>query len=380
MTSTRLPGKVLADLAGEPLLAHMIARVRRARRLAAAWVATTVNASDDPVAQLCDGLEVSVFRGDEMDVLARYAGAAAASRADPVVRLTADCPMIDPGLLDEGLAAFAAGDFDYFSNAIVRTFPDGLDFEIFTRAALDRTHREAQAAFEREHVTPYMRAAANFRRGEMRAEADFGHLRWTVDTREDLDLVRALVSELPRHYRWLDVVALLTRNPRLLGAAPPRAPAIRLRPATASDCDLLFEWVNRPDSLASSLVTQEPVSRAVHEAWFAARLHSADAGVWIALAQGGKPVGQVRLEQRDGALDVSLYVEPHARGQGTATAMLAAVRAEAARRWPALPLRARIKPDNWSSRRLFARAGYGRMVAAADHIAVYRDPPATEGS
>ena len=385
MTSTRLPGKVMADLGGQPLLEHMLTRVRRASRLNAVVVATTTNGTDDPVVRLCEAVGIAVFRGSESDVLGRFAAAAAQAGADMVVRLTADCPMIDPALIDEALAIFAGGAYDYFSNAIRRTYPDGLDLEVFTRAALDEANARAKEPFQREHVTPYMRAGAytdvptgEFRVGQLLAPADFGHLRWTVDTPDDLARVRRLVQGLPDGYGWLDAIALLTRRPELFDDRVPELPMVRLRPAGPADAALLFDWVNRPEKRATALNTTEPVPRATHDAWFAAKLASPDAGIWIAVDESGVPLGQARLERREGALEVDIYVEQATRGRGSGLAMLDALRREAARRWPGVPLLARVKPDNWPSRRLFVKAGYGRIVMARNHMILHRDPARPE--
>lgn len=384
MTSTRLPGKVLADFAGAPMLAYMLRRVRRAESLDGIWLATTENKTDDPVAALGDDMAVPVFRGNEMDVLGRYATAAAAAKADIIVRLTADCPMIDPVLIDQAVAALVEGSYDYLSNAIHLTYPDGLDVEVFSRAALDIADREAAEPFHREHVTPYMRTgvypdlpAGDFKVGHMTAPADFSHLRWTVDTAEDLERLRTLCAELPPDFGWLEAVALLTRRPDLLGTALPKTPAFQLRPAAQDDMDRLYEWVNRPDSLANKLDTADAIARDAHCAWFKQRLASADAAVWIA-ESGDVALGQVRLERKGENLEVDIYLDEAARSKGIAAAMLEAARVRAAKLWPGKTLVARIKPDNWPSRRLFARAGYGRVTVAPDHLIYYRDPANTE--
>jgi len=226
MTSTRLPGKVLADIDGRPALAGMLVRVRRAVHAGHVVVATTVNATDDPVAKLCEELGVAVHRGDEMDVLGRYIEAAKAVDADPIVRLTADCPMIDPGVVDQAIQIYLESGVDYVSNGIQRTYPDGLDVEVFSRHSLEVAGREATHPFLREHVTPYIRGtfpqyeSGEFRIGHCKFEADFSHIRWTLDTDEDLERIRRLVERLPDDYTWLEALSVATRYPELLGVTP----------------------------------------------------------------------------------------------------------------------------------------------------------------
>lgn len=221
MTSTRLPGKVLADIGGRPLLQRMLDRVRRSARIEKLVVATTTNATDDPVEHLCDSLNVGIFRGSEHDVLARFHGAAEAAGASTVVRLTADCPMNDPMIIDQVIARYLRGDCDYASNAVARTYPDGLDVEVFSRAALDEAHRQAKHPYMREHVTPYIYGCqyggGNFRLAAVCFDADLAHLRWTVDTPADLARVRELFRALPENFTWLEALSLATRRPELLG-------------------------------------------------------------------------------------------------------------------------------------------------------------------
>lgn len=216
--STRLPGKVLRDLGGATVLARVVRRVRRARRLDAVVVATTERSADDPLVAECEGLGVDVFRGSEDDVLARFCGAARAAGAEVVVRITADCPLIDPGVIDQVVAAFVAAAPDYASNTLVRTFPRGLDVEVMTRASLERAAREATEAYQRVHVTPYLYQHPElFRLLPVTGEVDASHLRWTVDTAEDLALVRALYARLDNDdaFDWRRALRVVEDAPEL---------------------------------------------------------------------------------------------------------------------------------------------------------------------
>lgn len=235
MTSTRLPGKVLLDLAGKPALHWMLERLRRARLIDRIVVATTELSSDDPVAAFCREQGIDVFRGDEHDVLGRFAAAAAAFDARTVVRLTGDCPMIDPQVVDRVIGRYLEGGLDYCSNYIERSYPIGLDTEVFSRAVLDRCQREAVSAYAREHVTPLMRDAdpeqpgLSLRRGHVRHEADFSHIRWTLDTPEDLALLRRYFDGLPADFTWQQALAAATRDPSLLVVSEtPEARTLRL--------------------------------------------------------------------------------------------------------------------------------------------------------
>lgn len=222
MTSSRLPGKVLLHAAGRPLLAHHLDRLRQSRRLDAVVLATTTNATDDPVAELAEGLGVPVFRGSEHDVLARFAGAAERFAADVVVRVTADCPLIDPALVDRAVERFQAGraetpPVDYVS-IDTSLFPRGLDAEVFTRAALDAAMAEAADPWEHEHVTPFIyRRPERFRLGvPLAPDHAVAPQRWCVDERADYELVRRVLEALlPGNpgFGWQDCCTVLDHNP-----------------------------------------------------------------------------------------------------------------------------------------------------------------------
>lgn len=226
MTSSRLPGKVLMDVAGAPMLARELQRLRRAQTIDEIVVATTVNDTDDPVAGLAESEGARVFRGDEHDVLSRYAGAAAEAGADVVVRMTADCPLIDPEVVDRVVEALDRGT-DYASNVAPRSFPRGLDCEALHRDTLERVHRLATSQPAREHVTWLI----NEERPELfvrRCVADDGDnsdLSWTVDHPADLELVRRLFERLGLAERPLphaEMVARVRADPELAAAAATR--------------------------------------------------------------------------------------------------------------------------------------------------------------
>lgn len=197
MSSTRFPGKVIEDLAGVPMIVFMVQRARRAATLDEVVVVTSTDPSDDPLAATLAQYGVACFRGDLSDVLARYAAAAEREDATEIVRLTGDCPLVDPAVVDRVVTTRRESGADYASNVDPPTYPDGFDVEVFTRSALTRAHCEARLASEREHVTPWMRtAAAGLRRVNCTALADFSGLRLTVDYPDDLQAVRAVVAEI----------------------------------------------------------------------------------------------------------------------------------------------------------------------------------------
>lgn len=217
MTSTRLPGKVLLPLAGEPMLTRLLQRLRRVRRAHGIVVATTINATDDPIAALCAQQAVPCHRGSEHDVLSRYADAARLHGADVVVRITSDCPLIDPALIDQVIAAYEEGGSDYVSNMLPPTWPYGMAVEVFSAAALAQAHAEATQAAEREHVTPFIYwHPERYRLRNVASPVDLSQHRWTVDTPEDYALVGRLFDHLmPNHpqFTQADVLALLDQHP-----------------------------------------------------------------------------------------------------------------------------------------------------------------------
>lgn len=221
MTSTRLPGKVLAPIAGRPMLARVIERLERARRLSGVWVACTAGAADDGVADLARQLGAGVFRGPEEDVLTRFVGAARAAAAEVVVRITADCPLIMPEVVDRVVADLVdhPRSADYAANVLRRTYPRGLDAEALFIDSLLRADRYASTPEEREHVTLAIRRdPRRFARISVEDSDDASSLRWTVDTALDLEHLNRLyrvagIDSARPGYR--DLVALCRSEPDL---------------------------------------------------------------------------------------------------------------------------------------------------------------------
>lgn len=218
-SSTRLPGKVLRPLLGEPMLARQIERLRRSRRLDRLVVATSDQPDDDPIARLCADLGIACRRGSLEDVLDRFHGAAQPYRPAHIVRLTGDCPLADPAVIDACIDFHLAGDFDYTTNALQPSFPDGLDVEVLRMRCLDEAWRRATLPSQREHVTPFLYTQPErYRIGHFRSEARLSHLRWTVDEPADFALVKAIYAELyptDPAFTTADILALLARRPEL---------------------------------------------------------------------------------------------------------------------------------------------------------------------
>ncbi|MFH0737372.1 MAG: glycosyltransferase family protein [Candidatus Micrarchaeota archaeon] len=220
MGSTRLPGKVLKSVLGKPLLVLMIERVRLAGSLDKVVVAIPDTPENDPLERLCADNGIDCARGSENDVLSRYYHAAKKFGIDPVVRLTSDCPLIDPAIIDHSIKLYKKERCDYLTNAIDRTYPDGQDIEIISFKALEAAFLEATDKHDREHVTTYIGCRPErFKHRNFRYKKDLSKLRWTVDYPEDFMFVEAVFRELyPKKgagFSMEDVLELLDRKPEI---------------------------------------------------------------------------------------------------------------------------------------------------------------------
>ena len=245
MGSSRLPGKILADIAGQPMLARVFIRTSRAVTVTETIFATTTDSSDDPVAEYCDFSGIPVRRGSLYDVLDRYYQSAKEAKADVVVRITADCPVIDPALIDDVVktvisdqSSVISGQFDFAANRLPppwgRTYPIGLDVEVCTFAALERAWKEAREPQHREHVMPFFYegiqlntvnrtlqtgvSPRGFKVALLHHTTDFGDYRWTVDTPEDLEFIRQVYARFDGRddFTWKEVLDLVHDEPDLM--------------------------------------------------------------------------------------------------------------------------------------------------------------------
>lgn len=216
--SSRLPGKVMIVSAGKTIIEHVVARVRLSERVGKVVVATTTNSIDDAMAVLLQDKGVDVFRGSEQDVLDRYYRCADAFSLSHVVRITADCPLIDPALIDIVIARYQSEHADYCSNILERTYPDGMDVEVFSFWSLARSWREASAQRDREHVTLFIRNNPNiFRLSGVTHIPSMGQKRWTLDYTEDFEVIDQILCHFAGkkdHFTMDDVSEFLAAHPK----------------------------------------------------------------------------------------------------------------------------------------------------------------------
>jgi spore coat polysaccharide biosynthesis protein SpsF len=238
MSSSRLPGKILADIAGQPMLGRVFMRTSRSAAVTETIFATTTDPTDDAVSEYCDFSGIPCTRGSQFDVLDRYYQSARQTKADMVVRVTADCPVIDPVLIDDAVNTLLEDEYDFVCNRLPppwhRTYPIGLDVEACTFKVLEKAWKEAKEPQHREHVMPYLYegvqlAAINrqrsagvsprgFRIALLNHTTDFGEYRWTVDTPEDLEFMRQVYSRFNGRddFTWQEVLDLVHDEPGLV--------------------------------------------------------------------------------------------------------------------------------------------------------------------
>jgi spore coat polysaccharide biosynthesis protein SpsF (cytidylyltransferase family) len=217
--ASRLPGKVLLEILGKTILEYVIERVKKAKYIENVIVATSVNKEDLKIADLADRLKVKVYRGSEEDVLDRFYQAAKVYKIEHIVRITADCPLIDPDIIDRAVNLYFESGSDYCSNTLDETFPDGEDVEVFSVSALNRAWKEAYLLSEREHVTPYIKKhSEKFKLVSFRNEENLSDKRWTLDEERDFKFIKTVLEALypvNPDFHMGEILDIVKRNPRL---------------------------------------------------------------------------------------------------------------------------------------------------------------------
>ena len=222
-SSTRLPRKVLLEVFEIPLIIFLLERINKSKCLNKIILATSSDPSDDHLSQIVRDKGFNVYRGSLSNVLDRYAKCAAREKFKNIIRITGDCPMIDPSVVEQVIDLFKTKKFDYVSNSLPRTFPDGLDCEIFSFKVLEYSFLNAKTEFSKEHVTAFVRGVSNekfkkkIKTGNISFSSDFSKIRWTLDYIEDLERIRSLYKLLPENFSWLDALSVAITKPKLLG-------------------------------------------------------------------------------------------------------------------------------------------------------------------
>ena len=223
LNSRRLPNKAILKLSGIPAIIRMVNRVKRSKEIDEIWIATGLSKVNDKLCNLLSNKNINFYRGDDEDVLSRFMHIGNKTKASYIVRLTGDCPLIDPSIIDQAIEKIIKNKVDYVSNILPRSFPDGLDVEVFTKKTLDETYNNVTEKFSKEHVTTYMHGLhkskykrGNFKKINIINKEDFSHLRWTLDEEKDYYFLNDVFKNLDNDIPWMKIIEYLTKNPEKL--------------------------------------------------------------------------------------------------------------------------------------------------------------------
>ena len=218
MGSTRLPGKIMKKILNKPMIEYLIERASKSKMIDDIIVATSDTKENKELVDFLKAKSVKYFIGDENDVLSRYYYTAKKFNIDNIIRVTADCPLIDANIIDDTVKKYYKDKVDYASNIFPRSFPKGLDTEIFSFNSIEKAFNEANSLYDREHVTPYIRESGKFDISNISYEKDYSYLRLTVDWEEDFKLISKIFNQFKPNifFNWLDVVDELFKNPELI--------------------------------------------------------------------------------------------------------------------------------------------------------------------
>lgn len=215
--STRLPNKVLMRVKNVPLLEYEIRRVKMSKKIDKIIVATGDKKANDKIEKLCSKMGVNCFRGSEDNVLDRfYKCSLKYPEYKNIIRITGDCPLIDPDVIDQVIRFYEKGKYDYASNILNETYPDGMDIEVFSLKALEESNKNAKLMSEREHVTLYIRNNKKYKKGNLEAKKDYSKFRLTVDEKKDFEVIKFLIEKSKPTASFLDYIGLLIKNPKIM--------------------------------------------------------------------------------------------------------------------------------------------------------------------
>ncbi|MGL5574108.1 MAG: GNAT family N-acetyltransferase [Sarcina sp.] len=358
--STRLPNKVLKIIKGKTILEHVIDRVLKANHIDNIVIATTDRKQDDSIVNLLIEKNIAFYRGSENDVLERYYWAAKRSKADIIVRITSDCPLIDYKIIDKMLIEYKKNNFDYYSNTITRTFPRGLDVEIFSLKSLEIAYENANLDFEREHVTPYIWKRKNkFKIGQYLDTVDNSNIRVTLDTREDFIVMKDIYEKfykdeginIHRVIKYLNELGDKVANYEI--EQKDIQQKVYLRSVQEEDINFLLELRNdlevRKNSFNEEILTLEK-----HLKWFKNR--DLEQNKYYLLTDGIYKIGSVYLLKGEQGNEISYMIHKDFRGMGYGKLIINMIENEIDGE-----LIAKVKKENYISNKIFEKLGYSKL-------------------
>lgn len=362
MGSSRLPGKVLMNLMGKSVLEHVIYRVRQCKEIDDVIIATTTLQKDDVIVNKLNNIGIRSYRGKEEDVLERYYEAAKAYNVTDVVRITSDCPLIDPKVIDEVIRFYKQNSYDIVTNApgdeSERTYPRGLDVEVFSFRSLEEANFNATEEYQREHVTPYI-YEHKFKVFKYKNKLDYSSYRWTLDTWEDFELIskiyEAMYNEQQMFY-MRDVLEYIDKNPEVVNInkaiVQKSIRGISLKKAVKDDCDLFYKWANEDETRKNSF-SSEKIELEDHIRWFYEKLEDSNTEIYVVI-KAEKYVGQVRLEKKNDVSYISYSIDKQYRRNGIGTEVLRIIKSLSKEN----KLIGKVKKTNTASIKAFRKAGY----------------------
>lgn len=374
--STRLPEKVLKIICGKTVLEHDIDRLRKIKNIDEIVIATTDKEEDAKIVDEALRLGVKYFRGSEEDVLSRYYYAAKEYNADVVVRITSDCPLIDSEVSENIIQYYLDNQdkYDYVSNTIDRTYPRGLDTEVFSFKTLEKAFKESKLKRDREHVTPYIWDGSGFFNiFQYKNEKDYSRLRWTLDTEEDYILISKIYKQFncKEYFSMNEIIEFLIENPELEKINKDIEQKkidndLFLIRATQEHCNLIYEWSNDVDVRKSSFNTNE-ISYKEHLEWYTNKLKDANCKIYL-LANSYKNIGVIRIERKYDENVISYSISKDNRGKGYGRRILLETEKELIKVHEDIKLSAYVKKQNIPSIKIFNHLNYKTVEERDDKI------------